>query len=163
MTTLTLSQFDFIDKAGGSKHIFVRSDGEAFDQNMNPLSTFISSGYIASNLSKNVITRIHQIIAIKMILNPLNKPVVDHINGNKRDNRIENLRWATLAENKANSTKELSTRNKSGYTGVFWNKKRKGWDAILKKVTIGTYDTKQEASDAYKKSHKATYGEFSPF
>ena len=45
---------------------------------------------------------IHRLIALAFIPNPDNKPFIDHINRNRGDNRIENLRWATRSENRRN-------------------------------------------------------------
>jgi hypothetical protein len=51
--------------------------------------------------------------------------IVDHINGNPADNRIENLRSVTAGENALNATR--SCKNTSGVKGVTWNKKDKVW------------------------------------
>lgn len=58
-------------------------------------------GYYTVNINgKNVL--LHRLIAETFIPNPENKPCIDHINGNRQDNRIENLRWCTYGENNNN-------------------------------------------------------------
>jgi len=68
-------------------------------------------GYYRFNLGGK--TRyFHRLLMIAFVPNPENKPFIDHINRIRTDNRIENLRWATMEENMSNQN--LSIRNKLG-------------------------------------------------
>lgn len=92
------------------------------------------------------------------------KHIIDHINGNKSDNRIENLREATNGQNRANS----KTTNKHGLKGVRrlpWMKETdKCWQASIKYnkkvIYLGCYHTKEEAHFAYKEAAIRLHGEF---
>lgn len=87
---------------------------------------------------------------------------IDHINGDKSDNRIHNLREATFIENLRNRGKYKN--NTSGYKGVYFDKKRNSWFAKIfhekKSIHLGTYNTPIEASKAYAVKAKELHGDF---
>ena len=56
-------------------------------------------GVILHKNNKKYNLRVHRIVATEFIENPLNKPYVNHLNGNKADNRSKNLEWVTPSEN----------------------------------------------------------------
>jgi len=90
---------------------------------------------------------------------------IDHINGIPYDNRIANLREATPGQNMHNSVKPKN--NTSGYKGVSLEKRTGRWRASIKvnnKIRhLGTYDTPEEAYEAYKEAAKKLHGEFARF
>ena len=86
-----------------------------------PLSSSLDKdGYVQVQVNGSA-SRAHRIIAELYIPNPENKPTVNHIDGNKRNNRISNLEWATYSENELHSyrvlNKKINTPNK-GRSGV---------------------------------------------
>jgi hypothetical protein len=85
---------------------------------------------------------------------------IDHINHIKDDNRWTNLRDATKSQNQANQPKPKT--NTSGYKGVV--RCRNKWRATIhymnKTIHIGSYNTPQEAAEAYKKKAIELSGKF---
>lgn len=76
---------------------------------------------------------------------------LDHINGLKDDNRIQNLREATHSQNMMNAAPRKT--NKSGYKGVSYCKVMSKWRAQIqvdkKKITLGHFDDVREAAEEY--------------
>ena len=88
---------------------------------------------------------------------------IDHINGVKSDNRLANLREATVAENGRNVGPRL--RNKSGFKGVTRaDTKAEKWQATIfvngRQKHLGLYLTREEASAAYQAAATKYFGQF---
>lgn len=77
---------------------------------------------------------------------------IDHINGDRSDNRIGNLRLATRSENMQNA--KTPVHNSSGYRGVHWHAKAKKWRAVIWKdkrpYHLGFFDAVTDAAEAYR-------------
>jgi hypothetical protein len=96
-------------------------------------------------------TKVHRMLAETFIANAENKPLVDHKNRDFTDNALENLRWATHAENQQN--RGCASNNSSGYTGVSLSRNRNKYRAQIRldgKLThLGTFPSAEAAAHAY--------------
>lgn len=74
------------------------------------------AGYCYVNLYNNKnLHLIHRLVATAFIPNPENKPCVNHLNGKRNDNKLENLEWCTYSENEKYSYSHLGKKpNKTG-------------------------------------------------
>lgn len=86
-------------------------------------------------------------------------PHLDHANGDKTDNRIENLRPATKQQNAFNQ--KLRSTNRSGFKGVYFDRRRNKWRAeISGKFLGGNFLTREDAHTAYVAAAAKLQGEF---
>lgn len=98
----------------------------------------------------------------RIVMNCPDNMEVDHINGNKLDNRKENLRVCTARENRLNRKKSKNKTSK--YKGVHWNKDNSKWRAKItvndKSISLGCFITELEAAEAYNKSALTYFGKY---
>ena len=126
---------------------------------------FRREGYAARSYRKNrkVITqRMHQFILGR----PPKGMEIDHINGDKLDNRRCNLRFATHQQNACNTMKRRlpESRHPSMHKGVTWRSDGHKWRSRItvngKTLSLGSFRTQQEASLAYNEAASRLYKEF---
>lgn len=90
------------------------------------------------------------------------KRIIDHVDGDKGNNRIENLRECSYSENQAN--RGLNRNNTSGYKGVSFCKVRRKWRALVyyqkSRICCGFYNDIIDAAKAYDVKVVELFGEF---
>lgn len=145
----------------------VSRSGHIYTKAGKQLKEYVYNGYPVVYLSKPYISKshrlhIHRLVASAFIANPENKRVVDHINNNRCDNSVSNLRWCTHQENLWNSP--LSKRNSTGVKGVYFNKKFNNWKACIchnyQIINLGYFDTIEEAIEARQNKANELFGEY---
>ena len=134
---------------------------EIDDKNHYLQGTVNKDGYRIFEYNKKKIGA-HRLVALHFLENQDNKPVVDHIDNDRLNNKVNNLRWATHKENNFNMS--LSSKNTSGFKGVCFNKKYNKWNAYInidgKLKHLGSFDKIEDAIKARVFKAKELYGEF---
>jgi hypothetical protein len=149
---------------------FYYRDGQLYWKKVNvrsPAKVDSVAGFYDSNGYRQVQLndkkyRVHRII-YELLKGPIPESLfIDHVNGRKDDNRIENLRLATHAENLRN--RGATKNSKTGVKGVSWRKDTQKYQAKIKvngvKKHLGYYNTLEEAAAAYNTAAKKLHGEF---
>lgn len=108
---------------------------------------------------------VHRLIMARVVGRDLTRgEEIDHINGDKRDNRRGNLRFATRSQNMANSG--IRSDNVSGFKGVHWSTSSRKWAAAIhhqgQRIHLGMFLSREEAHDAYLAKARELNGAFAP-
>lgn len=116
------------------------------------------NGYLTGIGNNKKIVYLHRII-----MGCSSDSIIDHINGDKTNNRKINLRVGTKGQNNIN--KGIKKNNKSGVVGVYWIKKINKWQAKIgvegKKIHLGYFDNFDDAVQARKEAEDKYFGEWS--
>ncbi len=122
-----------------------------------------SCGYYLVALCRNCklkTHKIHRLVANAFIPNLDNKKCIDHIDNNRLNNTISNLRWVSYQENSFNSS--LSSKNTSGIKGVSFCKDKNKWRARIeingKEIHLGLYNNLEDAKNARQKKAAELFG-----
>lgn len=114
------------------------------------------------NLYISISVKRKQIKLHNIIMSPPLGYLVDHIDGNPRNNRRDNLRICTEGNNLKN--KKTQSNNTSGQKGVCWIKRLNKWQSRIdinkKRVNLGLFNTFEDAVKARKDAETIYYGEF---
>ena len=99
------------------------------------------------SLGKTSHKLMHRLVAQEFLENPDDKMFIDHIDGNRQNNYVSNLRYATKIENNRNAV--IRKDNTSGNKGVYFRSKNNVWSASIsidgKLKHLGLFKNKEDA------------------
>ena len=147
---------DFVPLPQPYEKYSINKNGEVMNNiKKNKLSIWINKqGYKYYTLRNSVLNKkrnlsMHRLLARAFIENPKNLPCVDHIDRNRKNNDLDNLRWCSYQMNAINKDSKnplgrgiTYSRNKKRFHVNLWRDRKKKW--------IGVYDCLEEAKKAYR-------------
>ena len=161
------SDFEVFLPICGYENYFISNFGNIKNSKTNKIMKpdTHKQGYKRITLSKNGKWKkfsIHRLVGIAFLENPDKKQMIDHIDENKSNNNVKNLRWCCQKENSYN--KGIQINNTSGFKGVAYHKHKNKYQARItingKLKHLGLFETAEEASVAYDDKAKVIHKEF---
>lgn len=123
---------------------------------------YVSKGYAVRSSRLGEAPKRTTISMHSQIIKRPKKAEIDHISGNKLDNRRTNLRLVTRTQNSMNRDK--LSNNTSGHRGVYWNSMWRRWEAFIRengtKHYLGRYRNIEKAIEARNKAEDRYFGEY---
>lgn len=152
--------------AGKYEAIVSIEDADLAELNWSIQSPSRNHNYVKRRIGtrkNSIVVLLHHVILVRILGREIQKgEMPDHINGNGLDNRRENLRLATSAQNNMNKSKQ--TNNHSGYKGVVFHKQSGKWRARIyvdgKQKSLGLFATPELAHRAYYQAAIEYFGDF---
>jgi hypothetical protein len=146
----------YIKRIEGYESYSITSEGEVANHKSGRFlkQSNHTDGYKVVRLAKGKRSKlfyVHRLVATAFLPTSANESQVDHIDRNRSNNNLENLRWVSRSVNHQNRTKQGHTT--SEYLGVSWNKVTNKWVAMIqrdkKNRYLGSYTCEVEAAHAY--------------
>lgn len=148
-------EYDYWKPIKDYPHLLISRTGKVwtttYNRELHPHLT--NRGYLRVNLSKDKAVKrvhVHRLVAEAFIPNPGNLPAVDHIDGNKLNNNVENLQWISHSDNCKKAFSHRGKRNKPVFcveTGkVYMSKAQAGQElgiptAVMSSLLKGEFDS----------------------
>lgn len=127
---------------------------------LNQFVWFVNNGYAARTSPRDQEGKQYQTKMHREIMKPAEGVHVDHINGNRLDNRRCNLRLCTNEQNRRNQKKQQNVK----FKGVYRRKEDGKWEARIalnkQRIHLGRFETAEEAAAAYDRAAVLYHGQF---
>ena len=154
-----MKEIEFSGKAGLGKVMLVDDeDFEMLSKHKWYFSTSKNKTFFYAKSFSSRDGKLFNLYAHRLVMNCPKDMLVDHKNHNGIDNRKENLRICTVRDNARNRF-GLET-NKSGMKGVHKVIRKKDGTKYVSSITLGTFDTPEEAQEAYTRAAKMIFGDY---
>lgn len=131
------------------------------NKNGTTVGYLCKDGYIQINLLDGSQRKAHRLAWLYMT-GEFPNGILDHIDGDRTNNKWDNLREVTYSQNSMNS--RFRKNNTSGYKGVSFDKKYQKYEAYIwkqnKKTNLGYFDSPEDAHAAYAKASEIIHGEY---